>query len=75
MLQLGSTTETEFDGPVTQKYDPGTSYHTAMKVELNLNPELKKINRKTDGFFDWLGDWGGLQDGLTLLVDIVVNLN
>ena len=45
-----------------------------MIVELSLNSELKKINRKTDSFFDWLGNWGGLQDGLTLLVDIVVNL-
>ena len=31
-----------------------------------------QINRKTDSFFDWLGDWGGLQDGLTLLVEIIV---
>ena len=45
-----------------------------MSVELSLNKDLKQINRKTDSFFDWLGNWGGLQDGLTLLVDIVVNL-
>ena len=31
------------------------------------------INRKTDSFFDWLGDWGGLQDGLTLIVELIVN--
>ena len=32
-----------------------------------------EINRKTDSFFDWLGDWGGLLDGLTLIVEIIVN--
>ena len=43
-----------------------------MSIELSLNEELLQINRKTDSFFDWLGDWGGLQDGLTLLVEIIV---
>ena len=64
------TTETEFDGLVAQKFDIGTMFLAAMSVELSLNTELKQINRKTDSFFDWLGDWGGLKDGLTLVVEI-----
>ena len=43
-----------------------------ISVELSLNSELKQINRKTDSFFDWLGDWGGLQDGLSLLLEIIL---
>ena len=45
-----------------------------MSIELSLDEELLEINRKTDSFFDWLGDWGGLQDGLTLLVEIIIHL-
>ena len=37
-----------------------------------MNSELSQINRKTDSFFDWLGDWGGLQDGLSLLIEIIL---
>ena len=32
-----------------------------------MKPDLFKTNRKTDSFFDWLGDWGGLFDGLNLI--------
>ena len=44
-----------------------------MSIELSLNEELLEIHRKTNSFFDWLGDWGGLQDGLTLIVEVVLN--
>ena len=32
-----------------------------------MTPDLKKINRKTDSLLDWLGDWGGLLDGLSFI--------
>ena len=32
-----------------------------------MHPDLHTINRKTDSLFDWLGNWGGLFDGLTLI--------
>ena len=35
---------------------------------INLNSDLKKINRKTDSLLDWLGNWGGLLDGLNFVV-------
>ena len=44
-----------------------------MAIELSLSAELLEINRKTDSFFDWLGDWGGLKDGLTLIVEIFLS--
>ena len=72
MLQLGPTTDTEFDGLATRKFNVESTM-IVLTVEISLNTDLKQINRKTDSFFDWLGDWGGLQDGLTFLVDIVVN--
>ena len=34
---------------------------------MEIKPDLYKINRKTDSFFDWLGNWGGLFDGLNLI--------
>ena len=35
---------------------------------MTLNSDLKKINRKTDSLLDWLGNWGGLLDGLNFVV-------
>ena len=32
-----------------------------------------KINRKTDSLLDWLGDWGGLLDGLSLIAKVIVH--
>ena len=32
-----------------------------------LNPDLFKINRKTDSLGDWLANWGGLLDGLNFV--------
>ena len=31
------------------------------------------INRKTDNLLDWMGDWGGLIDGLSLIAEILIN--
>ena len=75
MFQLGTTTETEFDGLVTQKFEVGISYLANVSILVSLKTELKQINRKTDSFFDWLGDWGGLQDGLSLLVEIFLHIH
>ena len=33
---------------------------------------MPKIRRKTDSILDWLGDWGGLYDGLNLIADFLV---
>ena len=35
---------------------------------MTINSDLRKINRKTDSLLDWLGDWGGLLDGLNFVV-------
>ena len=32
-----------------------------------MHPDLYKISRKTDSLFDWLGNWGGLLDGLNFV--------
>ena len=29
--------------------------------------DLRTINRKTPSLLDWLGDWGGLMDGLNFV--------
>ena len=44
-----------------------------LSVKLSLNAELLQLNRKTDSFFDWLADFGGLQDGLGLLAEIILH--
>ena len=32
-----------------------------------MNVDLHEINRKTESFLDWMGDWGGLLDALHFL--------
>ena len=39
---------------------------------MNLKPHLKTINRKTDGLLDWLGEWGGMLDGLYLIAELLI---
>ena len=34
--------------------------------------DLRAINRKTYNLLDWLGDWGGLLDGLKMIANIFV---
>ena len=34
---------------------------------------MRTINRKTDSLLDWLGDWGGLLDGLSLIAEVIVH--
>ena len=35
--------------------------------------DLRAINRKTYNLLDWLGDWGGLLDGLKMIAKIFVS--
>ena len=42
-------------------------------MEMTINPDVLKVRRKTDSLLDWLGDWGGLRDGLHFLADIIVS--
>ena len=42
-------------------------------MKLSLNSDAIKINRKTDSLLDWLGDWGGLFDGLSLIARFLIN--
>ena len=37
-------------------------------VYLSYNPEVTTVERQTYSLLDWIGDIGGLFDGLTLLV-------
>ena len=42
-------------------------------MDVELNPDVPKIKRKTDSLLDWLGDWGGLLDSLRFLADILLS--
>ena len=37
---------------------------------MNLNANLNTIDRKTDSFFDWIGAWGGMHDGLHAIAEL-----
>ena len=43
------------------------------KIRIKVNQEILIINRKTDSLLDWLGDCGGLLDGLQFLGRIILN--
>ena len=40
---------------------------------MTLSSEFLTINRKTESLMDWMGDWGGLIDSLTLIAEILIN--
>ena len=42
-------------------------------IRIRVKDDLKQINRKTDSFFDWLGDCGGLYGGLKFVGQNLVN--
>lgn len=42
-------------------------------LDFTFSPNVIDINRTTYGFLDWLGDTGGLIDGLFLLADFFVS--
>ena len=43
-----------------------------MKVVIRVKSDMNVINRKTDNLLDWLGDWGGLLDGLRYVCHIIL---
>ena len=44
-----------------------------VSFELNLSPDIVQWNRQTYSFLDFLGDIGGLKDGLVLLGAIIIS--
>ena len=40
---------------------------------LTLSQNLMVYKRKTSGFLDWMADWGGLFDGLTLIAQLMTH--
>ena len=51
--------------------DPESPYKYASWY-IRLSPDLNVVNRETYGFLDWLGDIGGLLDGLKYLFGWIV---
>ena len=47
--------------------------YTYMEAYIVLNANLKQISRKTDSLLDWLGDCGGLLDGLNFIGTVLSN--
>lgn len=47
--------------------EPGRRYKFT-SVEVNFSPDLKTIYRQTYSALDWLGDIGGLNDALMLII-------
>ena len=68
-LQVQHLHDSEFPANQTYKYHP----HIYAEINVRLNSDLKKISRKNDSFFDWLGDWGGLLDGLNFIGRLILN--
>ena len=38
-----------------------------------MNVDLHEINRKTESFLDWMGDWGGLLDALEFISSLIIS--
>ena len=53
------------------KYFP--SYYKYFSMYFSISPDVPKVRRKTDSLLDWLGNWGGLLDGLQFLGDILLS--
>ena len=47
-------------------------YYTFYELNLTMNLDVTIHNRKTYSLLDWLGDVGGLLDGLYLLVEFFI---
>ena len=87
LFQFGNADETYLNGPQTDeefvvfdsawntfptKDDPRAHYKYA-SVHIGLENKLTQTNRKTDSFLDWLGDVGGLLDGLHFIFGILIS--
>ena len=74
-MQLGPTEEIEFDS-FTMTLNGGTKFINdipySFGVGLSFSADQLVINRKTDSLFDWLGDWGGFLDGLSLVAELLM---
>ena len=53
------------------KENPNSLYKFT-SIEINLNKDLKQINRQTYSLLDWLGDAGGLLDALFFIAETIV---
>ena len=80
LLQFGNPKETLFHTAISQandivlqqdRWNFDRNYFAA--VQIVLKSDLKVINRKTNSIFDWLGEWGGLHDGLNFLGKAFLN--
>ena len=49
------------------------SYDALFEINIGLNSDLTKINRKTGSLLDLLGTCGGLLRALTVLGSVLVN--
>ena len=47
-------------------------YYKMGSVEIIVKPTLQIIDRQTYGIFDWLGDVGGLNDGLYIIMQVAL---
>ena len=82
-MQFGNTDETYFTSPIQKKSsdflinDSGwKNFPTQYKffsMELSISPDVPKVKRKIDSLLDWLGNWGGLLDGLNFLAYILIS--
>ena len=76
-VPLIGASETEFDSPTNAIFQRNSKdygiYPPIFSASVTLSPEYLTINRKTDNLLDWMGDWGGLIDGLTLIAEILIN--
>ena len=54
-------------------YNHYSSKYYYFHAQVNLNKSLRQIRRKTDSLLDWLGDWGGLMDGLHFIGDLFIH--
>lgn len=82
-MQLGQTSEIEFERYSFARSEPSiadvwptkenpTSLYKFGSIWLELGQRQTIIERKTYSLLEFLGDVGGLWDGLTLLFDIII---
>ena len=49
-----------------------TGLYKFSSVEINLDQRIKVTNRQSYSFLDWIGDCGGLKDGIYLIGSILM---
>ena len=48
-------------------------YYKFFSLEVNLNEDLKQIDRETYSMLDWLGDIGGLIEALKVFGEVIIS--